>query len=243
LNPVAFTILGLEIRWYGIFIAAAILLSSTIFLKITKKNGYDENTIIDLLLLCVPSAIIGARIWYVVFNFEYYGFDFFKIINIRGGGLAIHGGIMGAFISGYIFCKVKKLDFLDLADFIAPLIALGQSIGRWGNFMNGEAHGGPTDLPWGIMADGAKVHPTFLYESVCDFIIFVVLFRMIDRRKFKGQIVCLYLISYSAIRFFIESLRTDSLMFFGLRTAQVTSVVFIALGLIGLYFGGKGNRK
>ena len=164
-------------------------------------------------------------------------------MNTREGGLAIHGGIIGGVLVGYLFTRIKKIPFWKTADIVAPSIALGQAIGRWGNFINGEAHGGPTDLPWGILVDGVKVHPTFLYESLWDFGLFIFLIIYRKKKKFDGQIFLLYSIIYSAGRFWIEGLRTDSLMFMGIRVAQLVSVLIIIFGLLFYYKMRKKDKN
>ena len=232
MNPVAFEIFGLSIRWYGIFMATAILIGSLIVLKGGKKLGYEENDLIDLMLWCVPSGIIGARLYYVAFERQHYQGDILKIINIRSGGMAIHGAVIGGVLAGYIFCKRRKIDFWRLIDLAAPAIILGQAIGRWGNYTNQEAHGGPTDLPWGIVVDGTKVHPTFLYESIWNLMVFALLLLYSRKKKVNGEVFGMYMIFYSIGRFFIEGLRTDSLMFLGLRTAQMISLALIILGFV-----------
>lgn len=158
-----------------------------------------------------------------------------KIINIREGGLAIHGALIAAVITGYIFTRVKKISFRNTADITAPSIILGQAIGRWGNFINKEAHGGPTDLPWGIIVDGVKVHPTFLYESLWNICVFIFLLIYRRKKKVEGEVFLLYGILYSIGRFWIEGLRTDSLMFMGMRQAQIISVLIIAVFTFMLY--------
>jgi len=232
MNPVAFEVFGLEIRWYGIFIAFAMLLGSVVFLKNTKKAGYVEDDIYDIILAAFPAAIVGARAYYVAFNWSYYTGNFMKMINIRGGGMAIHGGLIGGFLAAYLVCRHKKLDLLDLVDRAAPLIPLGQAIGRWGNYANGEAHGGPTDLPWAIMVDGQMVHPTFLYESIWNLCLFVFLSWYGAKKRFKGELILLYMGIYSLGRFFIEGLRTDSLMLGPLRMAQFISLIFIGVAFV-----------
>ena len=137
-----------------------------------KKEDLYNDIIIVLALIAVPAAIIGARAYYVIFSWDFYKQNPKEIFNIRQGGLAIHGAIIAGVLIGYLFCRYKKVKFWTLADVCAPGIILGQAIGRWGNFINQEAHGGPTDLPWGIKINGVKVHPTFLYESLWNFGVF-----------------------------------------------------------------------
>ncbi|MBS7527530.1 prolipoprotein diacylglyceryl transferase [Fusibacter paucivorans] len=235
MNRYAFEIFGFGVAWYGIIIASAMLLGTFILTKVGKRYGYDENDLIDLVLVILPSAIIGARAYYVIFEWSYYSQHPSQILATRSGGLAIHGGVIGGLIAGYIMCKIKRFDFGEIADFFSMPLILGQAIGRWGNFINQEAHGGPTNLPWGIMVDGVKVHPTFLYESLWDFGIFIFLMLTFKNRKVKGTHFVKYVILYSIGRFFIEGLRTDSLMIGPFRTAQVISLVGILLGA-GLLF-------
>lgn len=233
MNPVAFEIFGLSIRWYGILLSTGIMVGILLAYNEAKRLGYDPEYIIDLALWCIPAAIIGARLYYVIFEWDYYRGDLLKIINIREGGLAIHGALIAAVLTGYVFTRVRKLSFWENADLVAPSIAIGQAIGRWGNYVNGEAHGGPTDLPWGIMVDGLKVHPTFLYESLWDFGVFIFLIMYRRKKKVNGEVFLLYGILYSVGRFWIEGLRTDSLMFCGMRVAQLISVaIVIAFSLI-----------
>lgn len=242
MNPVAFEIFGLSIRWYGILIGLGMLLGTVIAMREAKRQGLQEEKLLDILIIALPVAIVCARLYYVLFNLNYYD-SVWDMLNIRSGGLAIHGGVIGAVGSFAIYARVKKLDFWKWLDITAPSIILGQAIGRWGNFVNQEAHGGPTDLPWGIMVDGVKVHPTFLYESLGNFIIFFILFRMRKTKKFDGQQIAWYMILYSIIRFFIEGLRTDSLYYQGFRVAQLISLLLIALGVLLLVIKGKKVKK
>jgi len=229
LDPIAFEVFGIAVRWYGILISSGMIIGTILALREAKRLGLDENLIIDFILVMIPSAIIGARLYYVIFDWSQYNGDVMRMINIREGGLAIHGGVIGGVIAGIIYTRVKKIDFWQLADIIAPSLILGQSIGRWGNFINQEAHGGPTDLPWGIMVDGVKVHPTFLYESIWNFAIFIFLMSYRKKKKFDGELFYIYLVLYSVGRFFIEGMRTDSLMMGPLRVAQVLSLTLILI--------------
>jgi prolipoprotein diacylglyceryl transferase len=234
MNPIAFEVFGLSIRWYGILMALSMLLGCLLTIRLATKKGYKDDSIYDLLLVVLICSVIGARLYYVVFNWGYYGANPSQILNFRGGGMAIHGGVIFGVLSGYIFSRIKKLNFFELVDLAAPGLILGQAIGRWGNFMNGEAHGGPTDLPWAIMVDGVGVHPTFFYESMWNLMVFAFLLWYLKRRKFNGEGFLFYGILYSIGRFFIEGMRTDSLMLGSLRMAQVISVVIIIvfLGII-----------
>jgi phosphatidylglycerol:prolipoprotein diacylglycerol transferase len=183
-------------------------------------------------------------LYYVLFNWENYGGDLKKIINLREGGLAIHGGLIFGFVTAAILCYLWNVRPLNLLDLVVPAVALGQAIGRWGNYFNQEAHGGPTDLPWAIVVDGVKVHPTFLYESIWCFLLFIFLIVIDNNRKFEGQTFLLYGILYSFERFFIEALRTDSLMIGPFKQAQVLSaIVFIVFLMIYMVMRKKHRRR
>ena len=233
MNPVAFTLFGIGVRWYGVLIAIAVIIGTLLALKEAKRKHISEDTIIDLLLFAIPAAIVGARLYYVIFSWDNYKDNPMEILNIRGGGLAIHGVIIAGVLVALIFSRIKKISFWKIGDTVAPSLILGQAIGRWGNFANQEAHGGPTDLPWGIMIDGVKVHPTFLYESIWNFSLFIFLYWYSRKRaKADGEVFLLYIVLYSVARFFIEGLRTDSLMFGPLRVAQIISLLTILIGSI-----------
>lgn len=239
MDPVAFTIFGIDVAWYGILIAIGAFLAIVLGARQARETvGISEDDFFDAVLWILPIGVICARLYYVVFdNLDYYLANPSQIFNIRGGGLAIHGGVIAGIIVGLIFCKVRKIDFFTLFDIVAPGLALAQGIGRWGNFINQEAHGGPTDLPWGIMVGGEKVHPTFLYESIVDIGIFIFLyFYLRKHKKYEGQAGAIYLIVYSTARFFIEGLRTDSLMVGNFRVAQLVSLLGVLLGLVIAFF-------
>lgn len=232
MDPTAFTIFNIEVKWYALLITGSMLLGMALLLRQAKKEGFVGDHLLDVFLYALPLAIIGARTYYVLFHFEEYRGDLFEMINIRGGGLAIHGALLGAFAGGWIAVKKHRLKLLKTMDIFSPYVILGQAIGRWGNFINQEAHGGPTDLPWGIMVDGVKVHPTFLYESLWNIAIFILLLSVRKKKDFDGKMTAIYLIGYSMGRFFIEGLRTDSLMLGPLRAAQVISLIFIVIGAL-----------
>jgi phosphatidylglycerol:prolipoprotein diacylglycerol transferase len=242
MNPVAFEIFGQPIRWYGIIIASGVLVAFFVSYLLAKKKELDFDIIIDGFLWSFPFAIIGARLYYVIFEYKNYH-SFIDIINIRNGGLAIHGGLIGGLVVAYIFTKIKKINFFEYIDVIMPGVILAQAIGRWGNFMNQEAHGGPVSQEFiskfpqfiqdGMLINGTYYHPTFLYESVWNLIVFAILiFILYKKKKQHGIVIGSYLILYSLGRFFIEALRTDSLMFFGLRVAQIISLLGIVIGII-----------
>ena len=242
MDRVAFSIFGIDIMWYGILMAVGMILGTLIAIKEAKRVGIKEDYVLDLAIFAIPIGLFGARLYYVIFNWEYYSQNISQILNFRGGGMAIHGALIGGILTGYVFTKIRKIDFLKMADAVILGMPLAQSIGRWGNFINQEAHGGPTDLPWGIMVDGVKVHPTFLYESVWDLAIFIFLLVFRKKKKYEGQVIVYYIILYSLGRFFIEGLRTDSLMIGSLKMAQVISLVGIIGGIISHIYLIKKNR-
>lgn len=236
INPVAFTIFGIEVKWYGILIALGVFLAIFFTEKMAEKKHYTrglyKDISTDVSLFSVLIGVLGARIYYVIFEWEYYSQHLNEIFAIRNGGLAIYGGIIAGGLTIYFFCKRKKVNFLTLLDCVAPGLALAQAIGRWGNYINGEAHGGVTDLPWAILVDGERVHPTFFYESIVNFSIFLFLyFYLSKRQKFEGQLISLYMIVYGIARFFIEGMRTDSLYIGAFRVSQIVSIGIIILGI------------
>lgn len=240
---VCFTIFGIDIMWYGVLIGIGFIMATIISYKRAPRLGIKPDHFIDLMIWLIPSAIIGARAYYVIFNWSMYAGDWASIFNTRNGGLAVHGGILLGVLTTYLVCKVDKEDYLSMLDLCGPVLALGQAIGRWGNFFNEEAHGVETDLPWAQIIDGKGYHPTFLYESIWCFLLFLFLVWFSNhRRTFRGQIICLYFMLYSFERFFVESLRTDSLMIGSLRQAQVISIVLFAAGLIFYIYFKKTRR-
>ncbi len=244
MDPVAFQIFGLEVRWYGILIAMGVVIGTIIALREAKRVGFDQETFLDLLIWEVPLCLVGARLYYVVFSWDMYRNNPIEALNIRNGGLAIHGVIITAIIVAIIFTKVKKVDFWTVTDIAAPSLILAQAIGRWGNYANQEAHGGPTNLPWGIMVNGVKVHPTFLYESIWNFLVFwFLLWYGRNKQKVKGEVFLLYLSLYSFIRFFIEGLRTDSLMLGSIRVAQLVSIIGFVIPLVILFIRKRDTEK
>ncbi len=234
MNPVAFTIFGIDVMWYGVLIAIGVALGIYLGGTLAKKSDViDPDTFLDFPLYAILIGVLGARMYYVIFSWDYYQHHMNEIFAIRNGGLAIHGGILGGIIAGLIFSKVKKIPFFELADMVAPGLPLGQAIGRWGSFINGEAHGGPTNLPWAINVGGQMVHPTFLYESIWNIGIFIyIYFFLRKKRTYRGQLFLTYSVLYSIGRFFIEGLRTDSLYIGPLRQAQVISIVTIVVSLL-----------
>lgn len=235
---IAISIGSIDIYWYAILITLAIIVGF-IWAKVNDgKYNVKYDDILDLSLFMIPIAVICARAYYVIFNLDYYISNPSEILNFRSGGIAIYGALIGAVITIIIFCKIKKINVVDIMDYLAPIIPLGQAIGRWGNYINIEAYGRETQsfIRMQIIENGATkfVHPTFLYESFGNFILFFVLWKISKKRKFKGQIVCLYLIGYSFIRFFVEGLRTDSLMLGTIRISQLLSAIIFII-FVGIY--------
>lgn len=226
LSRVACTVLGKDIYWYGIIICAGFILAALYVNSRTKDFGITSDNLTDCLIICVPLGIICARIYYVVFEWSYYAQHPGEIIAIWRGGIAIYGGIIGTLIGLFVYSRVKKLSLASLCDLAAFGLLIGQCIGRWGNFINGEAHGGPTTLPWGMTIDGqSMVHPTFLYESLWNLAGFVLLHFYSKKRRFKGEIALLYAAWYGAGRAWIEGLRTDSLYIGSVRVSQLLAII------------------
>jgi phosphatidylglycerol---prolipoprotein diacylglyceryl transferase len=230
-----------RLKWYGVLIAAAVLIGINLSMRLGKSRNIDSESIADLAICLVLAAIPAARIYYVIFEWQTYSQRPEDIIKIWEGGIAIHGAIIGGAIAAIIFAKFKQLSFWQLADIVAPSLALGQAIGRWGNFFNSEAFGSRTDLPWAVYIPKQNdyFHPTFLYESIWNLLVFTILIWLFidDHRHHRlkaGSIFLVYLIAYGLGRFWIEGLRTDSLMFGSIRMAQVISLVGIGIGSIGL---------
>ena len=244
MNPILIEIGPISIYWYSLTMLFAILVGSYIFLSSAKKKGYDEKFLSNLIFYGIIFGIIGARLYYVIFNLDYYLKDPIQIIEIWNGGLAIHGAIIAGAIWFIYYCKKNNKNFLKIFDLAAPALILSQAIGRWGNFFNAEAHGPevaketlenlniPLFIIDGMNIGGKYYHPTFYYESIWNLIGFVVLIILRKKLKLKtGQLTGIYFMWYSVIRFFIESLRTDSLMLGELKVAQVVSVLLFILGL------------
>ncbi|HLR64668.1 MAG TPA: prolipoprotein diacylglyceryl transferase [Pseudogracilibacillus sp.] len=237
------------IYWYGVIIASGLFLGLYLANREADKLGLQQGVMVDLIVFAAPIAIISARIYYVIFEWQQFkGGSFIDLFAIWEGGIAIHGALIGSVLTALVFAKVKKMSFWQLADIAAPSIILGQAIGRWGNFMNQEAHGGAISeaaynnfhqyLPDFIMNQmcigGAYYYPTFLYESIWNIIVFALLIWLRRLNIRRGELFLNYVIMYSIGRFFIEGLRTDSLYFLGLRQAQLISIVLIvaAVGLM-----------
>lgn len=252
MNPVAFELFGLSIRWYGILISTGMVLGLMLSGVTAKLKNINEDILINAVLIALPFGIIGARLYYVLFSLDHYLADPIQIFNIRQGGLAIHGGLILGIGSGIIYLLKKKEKIIKYVDAAVPCIVIAQAIGRWGNFMNSEAHGGevtkefiskfPEFIQKGMFINGAYYHPTFLYESVLNLSICIILMIMLYKKVRDGYVAFTYLGLYSLGRFFIEGMRTDSLYFLGLRIAQLVSLCgVLAFALFVVY--DKVKRK
>lgn len=247
INPIAFTLGPIRVHWYGIIIAGAVLIAVILSVREGKRRGLDEENIYDYLIVGLPVSIICARIYYVVFQWQYYTANPEMIYRIWDGGIAIYGGLIGAAITLIIFCRHRKISPWAFLDIVSPTVIMAQGIGRWGNFINQEAHGVVTSLfflretlhlPSFVVQQmcihGTYYQPTFLYESVWDLTGFVVLLILRHRKHLfkRGEVFLTYVMWYSFGRFFIEGMRTDSLMLGPLRISQWLSFVFFFSAII-----------
>lgn len=244
IDPIAFELGPISVRWYGIIIAMGILLGYFIAQASVKRIGFHQDTLVDIIFWSAIFGFIVARIYFVIFQWPYYVQHPIEIPMIWQGGIAIHGGLIGGFVTGIIICKQKNINPFQIGDVIAPSMILGQGIGRWGNFMNHEAHGGtvsksflenlhiPDFIINNMYIDGKYYQPTFLYESIWDVLGFVILILLRKHLRI-GDTFCLYLIWYSIGRFFVEGMRTDSLMLASdIRIAQLMSIILIIIGVV-----------
>lgn len=244
MHPILFEYGPIQIRFYGLMYVIAILVGSFLIKKEVKRRGVKltDDDVMNFILWTVIGGIIGARVYYVIFNLNYYLANPKEIPAIWHGGLAFHGGLIGGVIFAYIYLKRHKIKFWIMADIAAPVIILGQAFGRFGNFMNGDAHGMPTTMPWGIIFPSESIagsefpdiplHPVMLYEMAINLSIFLFLWFGLRKRKYKdGFIFAVYLILYSIGRFIVENFRADSLMLGQLRTAQVVSITVAVIVL------------
>jgi phosphatidylglycerol---prolipoprotein diacylglyceryl transferase len=258
-GPVLIDMGPFTVRWYGLLIASAVLIGVTLSQYLAKRRGVEPDLLGDLAIWLVIGAIPCARLYYVLFEWENYSQHPEDIIAIWKGGIAIHGAILGGLAAALIFARLNRVSFWQLTDLVAPSLILGQAIGRWGNFFNSEAFGRPTDLPWKLYIPLDRrppgytqfeyFHPTFLYESLWNIAVFALLLTLFFRGlrgkpPLKvGALFLTYMVTYSLGRFWIEGLRTDSLMLGSLRIAQVVSLVEIALGIAGLLWLYQGGRS
>lgn len=254
--PKSFSVFGFEIAFYGVIIGLGLLAGILMAVQLAKKTGQNTEIYWDFAIYAVIFSVIGARLYYVIFSWDSYKDDLLSILNTRNGGMAIYGAVIGAFLTLFIYCKIKKINPLQLGDTAVPGLILGQIIGRWGNFMNREAFGDYTDnlftmrLPVAAvrsheitdtmvahMAEGdnfIQVHPTFLYESAWNVVIFVLMLLWLKRKKFHGEIILLYLGGYGLGRALIEGLRTDQLLIpgTGLAVSQMLSAGLLVFAVV-----------
>lgn len=242
INRAAFSIFGLDVYWYGIIIACGLILALIYAFRESKRTGLDQDDLLNMFLIAIPVSIVCARLYYVLFSFDLYKDDLLSIFDIRNGGLAIYGGLIGAILTVLVYCRVKKINIGVVLDILAVGFLIGQAVGRWGNFVNGEAFGSYTTLPWAmsITSGGSTIashaHPTFLYESLWDALGVVLLLIYRKHKRFSGEVFCAYIAWYGLGRFWIEGLRTDSLYLGPVRISQflalislLTAVIFIIL--------------
>ena len=268
IDRVAFSVGDFNIYWYGLLIAVGVMFVMGTAFYLAKKIGINSDNLVDVIMFTAVGAVVGARVYYVAFApFKYT--SFIDMINIRDGGLAIYGAVIGGLLLGIEGCKLKKIRVRDYLDIVGSSILIGQCIGRWGNFANQEAFGTNTNGLFGMISEGTvsyltrvqgslaaqgitvdpnmPVHPTFLYESVWCLIGFILLLWYFNRRKFAGEMMCLYAIWYGFGRFFIEALRTDSLeIFAGLRTSQLVALLSVVAGIAIIVYNRydfKGRAK
>ncbi|MCG7345564.1 prolipoprotein diacylglyceryl transferase [Sporosarcina sp. ACRSL] len=239
INPIAFSLGPIDVRWYGILIITGIILAFLVVQKEMVKRGMHPDFLTDLLIWAVPISIASARIYYVAFSWDSYKDNPADIFKIWEGGIAIHGALIGAFLTTYVYTKMRGISFWKVVDIAVPGLLIGQIIGRWGNFINQEAHGGPvsqsflnnTWIPDWIMnqmtINGVTYHPTFLYESLWNFVGLIIVLLLRRVRLKRGEMFFFYLTWYSIGRFFIEGMRTDSLYGGDIRAAQVVSIIAI----------------
>ncbi|NLA33079.1 MAG: prolipoprotein diacylglyceryl transferase [Mollicutes bacterium] len=255
MNPVFFRLGSFEIRWYSLLLIVGIVLSFFIVSKEAKKFGMNNDFVFNMLFWTIIFGFLGARLYYVVFNFHLYRNNLSDIFKVWQGGLAIHGGILFGIATLFLYCKRYKVNTLRILDISAVPLILAQAIGRWGNFFNSEAYGSATTLKHlqslpipkfvidGMNIGGIYYTPTFFYESVWCIVGFLILLVVRRFRHIKiGQVTAIYLMWYSFGRFFIEISRTDSLMFFGYKTAQITSVFLFVAGLILFIYKAKKSK-
>ena len=248
-GPILVTVGPFSVRWYSLLILTGIVLGTVLAQRLARRRGVDPEVISDLVVWLMVGAIPMARAYYVLFEWHRFAVEpWWKVFAVWEGGIAIHGAIIGGSIAAWLFARRRRVSFAQLADIVAPALILGQALGRWGNFFNSEAFGAPTELPWKLYIppnnrppgfEGiAFYHPTFLYESLWNLGVFgllLVVFLRVERLK-PGSIFCLYALTYSLGRLWIEGLRTDSLMLGPLKVAQLVSLTGIVLGAFGLWW-------
>lgn len=238
---------GFSVHWYGIIIATGIVLAVLYGMKICHEHGLTKDNITDILLYGLPSAIICARIYYVIFEWGEYRDNLWDVFKIWKGGIAIYGAVIGACISTYIYCKSKKLNVMSAFDVGAFGLLIGQICGRWGNFVNAEAFGSATSLPWGMqiaeISSNMTFHPTFLYESLWNAGVLLTLILKRKKRSFDGELFLLYVTLYGLGRLWIEGLRTDSLYLGPVRISQLVALLCVLTGSALIIIFKHKNKK
>ncbi len=249
INPVALSVGNFQIYWYGVIIGVGFMLALIFALRNLRRFGIDQNGFIDCVLVGLICGILGARLYYVAFRWDYYSQNLGELFAIHNGGLAIYGGVIGALAGGCTVARIKKLPIPAILDITMMGFLIGQGLGRWGNFFNQEAFGTETDLPWRMVSEntgGVGVHPCFLYESLWCLIGFVLLYLFSRKfRKYDGQIFLMYLVWYGSERMIVEGLRTDSLYipFLGLRVSQILAAATVVAGVVLLIVFRKRTYK
>ncbi|MBS3172645.1 prolipoprotein diacylglyceryl transferase [Candidatus Woesearchaeota archaeon] len=241
ISPVALQVLGLQIKWYGIIMAIGFILGLFISIKLAKKRNISKETIEDLFIYLIPGSIIGARLAAVILDYNYYITKPLEIFAVWHGGMAFHGGLIGAVLASLYFCKKKNIKFYEIADIIVIPLALGLTLGRIGNFINQEFYGTLTNLPWGVYFDNVegKRHPTQIYEAIKNLFIFIVLLFLYKFKKLKkGIIFWLFISLYSLLRFLIEFTK-DQTRYYNLTYGQLISIPLFILSIFMIYKIGK----
>ena len=246
IDPIAFSLGPITVRWYGLLIATGMLIAAVGGCKVMGRAGIDEDDFLSIFMMIVVGAVLGARAYYVIFQWPYYAQHPDEIIAIWHGGLAIHGGLIGAVLAILLGCRHYKISFWQFTDIMAPFVILGQAIGRWGNYFNQEAYGyevDPAAVPWAMWIDGAYRHPTFLYESCWNLLVCIILLCLARQAWIRrGEIAMSYLMLYSMGRVVIEGFRTDSLMLGPLRMAQVMSLLLFFGALLVILYRRKTGK-
>ena len=230
-----FSVFGIDVYTYGLIIGLGVILGFIYAAREVEKQGISQDDFLNMFLIGVPAAIVCARLYYVIFSWDLYKNNLMDIFDIRGGGIAIYGGVIGAAVSVLIYCKKKKLNAKTVFDILAVGLLIGQAVGRWGNFVNGEAYGVECTLPWRMIVNGVSAHPAFLYESLWLLLGFIIIWSTRKIKPFPGRSGCFYLIWYGVERAFVELLRTDSLMLYGVRVSSVLSLVLVIIGVVGYF--------
>lgn len=254
IDPIALSLGPINVHWYGIIMGLAFFLGTYLARYHLRRAGFDPDHMLNMVVWIIPTAIVCARAYYVIFEWEHYQDNLWDVFAVWEGGLAIHGGLIGGVLAGTLYVRKHNLPFLRMGDLIMPSVILGQAIGRWGNFINQEAHGGPVSAEFmshfpafirnQMLIEGTYYHPTFLYESLWNLLVLGMMLSMLYWwKRFDGQVLFSYMILYSLGRFFIEGMRTDSLYLGGIRVAQLVSLTLMLIGIaLMIYVGLRGKK-